>query len=75
MDDATIYNVFAPLVIKLAQSEWFAGRQTSCHLFTVCYPKSGGRKEQLRKKFVELCNEDTPMIRRACASRLGEFAI
>lgn len=31
-------------------------------------------KEKLRKKFIELCNEDTPMIRRACASKLGSFA-
>ena len=31
-------------------------------------------KERLRKKFLELCQEDTPMIRRACASRLGEFS-
>ena len=23
---------------------------------------------------MELCQEDTPMIRRACASRLGNFA-
>jgi hypothetical protein len=28
----------------------------------------------LRKKFIELCNEDTPMIRRACASKLGLFS-
>jgi len=33
--------------------------------------KSGNSKEKLRKKFIELCNEDTPMIRRACASKLG----
>jgi serine/threonine-protein phosphatase 2A regulatory subunit A len=32
-------------------------------------------KEKLRKKFIELCNEDQPMIRRACASRLGSFAV
>ena len=32
---------------------------------------SDEQKEKLRKKFIELCNEDTPMIRRACASKLG----
>jgi serine/threonine-protein phosphatase 2A regulatory subunit A len=74
LSDAEIQNVFAPLVIKLAQGEWFTGRVSSCHLFFPCYSKSGPQKEKLRKKFIELCNEDTPMIRRACASKLGLFA-
>jgi serine/threonine-protein phosphatase 2A regulatory subunit A len=63
-----------PLVIKLAQGEWFTGRISSVYLFFPCYKKSGHLKEKLRKKFIELCNEDTPMIRRACASNLGKFA-
>lgn len=67
LTDADIQNVFAPLVIKLAQHEWFPGRVTSCSLFINCYRKAGPQKEKLRKKFIELCNEDTPMIRRACA--------
>ena len=41
LSDAEIQNVFAPLVIKLAQGEWFTGRVSSCHLFTPCYDKSG----------------------------------
>jgi serine/threonine-protein phosphatase 2A regulatory subunit A len=71
MTDAEVQNVFAPLVIRLAQGEWFTGRVTSCHLFFACYIRSNTQKEKLRKKFIELCTEDTPLIRRACASRLG----
>jgi serine/threonine-protein phosphatase 2A regulatory subunit A len=74
LSDAEVQNVFAPLVIKLAQHDWFTGRASSCQLFFPCYSRSGPQKEKLRKKFIELCNEDTPMIRRACASRLGQFA-
>ena len=74
LSDAEIQNVFAPLVVKLAQGEWFTGRVSSSSLFYSCYSKSGPQKEKLRKKFIELCNEDTPMIRRACASKLGLFA-
>ena len=74
LSDAEIQNVFAPLVIKLAQGEWFTGRVSSCSLFSPCYNRSGPQKEKLRKKFIELCNEDTPMIRRACATKLGEFS-
>ena len=32
------------------------------------------QKERLRRKFIELCQDDTPMIRRACAKQIGEFA-
>jgi len=74
LSDAEIQNVFAPLVIKLAQCEWFTGRISSTKLFHDCYRSAGPQKEKLRKKFIELCNEDTPMIRRACASRLGAFS-
>jgi serine/threonine-protein phosphatase 2A regulatory subunit A len=71
LTDAEIQNVYAPLVIKLAQGEWFPPRQTSCHLFTECYTRAGSQKDKLRKKFIELCNEDQPMIRRTCARILG----
>jgi serine/threonine-protein phosphatase 2A regulatory subunit A len=74
LSDAEIQNNFAPMVIKLATGEWFTGRVSSCSLFFPAYSRSGPQKEKLRKKFVELCNEDTPMIRRACASKIGIFA-
>lgn len=75
LSDSEIQNTFSPLVIRLAQAEWFTGRVSSCSLFFHAYPRSGSQqKERLRKKFMELCQEDTPMIRRACASKLGQFS-
>ena len=74
LNDSEIQNVLTPVVLKLAQGEWFTGRVSSCQLFQAVYAKSGGHKDRLRKKFVELCNEDTPMIRRACAKEIGKFA-
>ena len=74
LGDAEITNSFCPLVSRLAQSEWFTGRVSSVNLFYPCYNRAGPAKERLRKKFIELCNEDTPMIRRACASKLGVFS-
>ena len=40
LSDAEIQNVFAPLVIRLAQSEWFTGRVSSCSLFHPAYSRS-----------------------------------
>ena len=41
LTDAEIQNVFTPLVIRLAQAEWFTGRVSSCSLFFHAYPRSG----------------------------------
>jgi serine/threonine-protein phosphatase 2A regulatory subunit A len=74
LSDSEMQNVFCPLVIRMAQAEFFTGRVSSAGLFFHAYPRANAQKERLRKKFMELCQEDTPMIRRACAARLGEFS-
>lgn len=38
------------------------------------YDKSGIHKDTLRKKFTDLCQEETPMTRRAVAAHLGELS-
>lgn len=41
----------------------------------VCYPRvSAAVKADLRAHFRSLCQDDTPMVRRAAASKLGELA-
>lgn len=41
----------------------------------VCYPRvSSAMKTDLRAHFRGLCQDDTPMVRRAAASKLGELA-
>uniref|UniRef100_A0A4W2CFQ3 Uncharacterized protein n=1 Tax=Bos indicus x Bos taurus TaxID=30522 RepID=A0A4W2CFQ3_BOBOX len=50
-------------------------RTSACGLFSVCYPRvSSAVKAELRQYFRNLCSDDTPMVRRAAASKLGEFA-
>ena len=75
LSDGEMQDVFCPIVIKLASAEFFTGRVASIGLFSHAYARSNEYKERLRKKFIELCGEDTPMIRRACASKLGEFSV
>ena len=66
---------FVPLVKRLASGEWFTSRTSACGLFSVCYQRvSPGIKSELRSHFRNLCQDDTPMVRRAVASKLGEFA-
>nr|XP_045609370.1 serine/threonine-protein phosphatase 2A 65 kDa regulatory subunit A alpha isoform-like isoform X1 [Procambarus clarkii] len=66
---------FVPLVKRLAVGDWFTSRTSACGLFSVCYPRlSVATKAELRSHFRSLCQDDTPMVRRAAAGKLGEFA-
>jgi len=45
-----------------------------CALFPVAYESVGSNtRHELRDIYPNLCNDDTPMVRRAAAGRLGEF--
>ncbi|XP_015586604.1 serine/threonine-protein phosphatase 2A 65 kDa regulatory subunit A alpha isoform isoform X1 [Cephus cinctus] len=66
---------FVPLVQRLASGDWFTSRTSACGLFSVCYTRvSPTLKAELRNHFRNLCQDDTPMVRRSAASKLGEFA-
>lgn len=65
---------FIPLVKNLASGDWFASRASACGLFGVASGKaSEAMKIELRGLFTKLCNDDTPMVRRAAASNLGKL--
>ncbi|KAK2573629.1 Serine/threonine-protein phosphatase 2A 65 kDa regulatory subunit A alpha isoform [Acropora cervicornis] len=66
---------FVPLVKRLSQGDWFTSRTSACGLFVVVYPRvNANLKAELRLNFRKLCEDDTPMVRRAASGRLGEFA-
>jgi len=74
MTDTEIQNSYIPLVLRLATNEWFTGRVSAVNLIDPIYPRGSAHKEKLRQKFIELCNEETPMVRRAVANRIGNLA-
>ncbi|XP_055338980.1 serine/threonine-protein phosphatase 2A 65 kDa regulatory subunit A alpha isoform-like [Paramacrobiotus metropolitanus] len=66
---------FVPMIKRLSQGDWFTSRTSACGLYAVAYPRlSTAVKADLRKLFTGLCADDTPMVRRAAAAKLGEFA-
>jgi serine/threonine-protein phosphatase 2A regulatory subunit A len=66
---------FVPLVKRLSGGDWFTSRTSACGLFACCYPRvSAPVKSELRVLFRNLCQDDTPMVRRAASGKLGEFA-
>jgi serine/threonine-protein phosphatase 2A regulatory subunit A len=72
---SALEEYFIPLVKRLAEGDWFTSRSSACGLFAVVYPRlSPSSKEQMRTLFRNLARDDTPMVRRAAAQRLGELA-
>lgn len=66
---------FVPMIKRLATGEWFTSRTSACGLFSVVYKQcSVSVRVELCQAFKLLCSDDTPMVRRAAASRIGEFA-
>ncbi|CAH0482275.1 unnamed protein product [Peronospora belbahrii] len=69
-------DVMVPLVKRLAEGDWFTSRVSVCSLFASIYGKMSdtGRKKELRDFYQMMCNDDTPMVRRAAAANIGKFA-
>lgn len=66
---------FIALVRRLVQRDWYTSRISACGLFAVSYPHgSPAMRTEYRGLFGHLCRDDTPMVRRAAAHALGDFA-
>ena len=72
---ANVEAHFVPLIQRLSSGEWFTSRTSACGLFVAAYPTvNPNTKSELRQQYKKLCGDETPMVRRAAASKLGEFA-
>lgn len=61
-----------PLIERLATGDWFTSRSSAAGLFATGYPGSTTTsQEKLRQLFNQLCQDETPMVRRAAASNLA----
>lgn len=60
---------------RLGSGEWFTSRVSACGLFATAYPRCTPMlKAELRQLYTQLCRDETPMVRRAAAQKLGGFA-
>ncbi|EGR34046.1 protein phosphatase 2 regulatory subunit A, alpha isoform, putative [Ichthyophthirius multifiliis] len=74
-NDNEVQNLYIPLIIRLAINDQnFTCRVSSVHLMCTIYPRAGAYKDKIRTKFIELCSEETPMVRRVVAQKIGEFS-
>eukprot|EP00871_Galdieria_phlegrea_P005584 jgi/Galph1/6026/GphlegSOOS_G4676.1 len=73
-----IVKYYVPLVKRLAKGDWFTSRISAAGLFYSAYkylPEDLKEwKKELRSIFRDLSQDETPMVRRAAASKLAKFA-
>ena len=66
---------FVSMLRRLATNDWFTSRIAAAGLFTTTYPKvNSASQAEYVGLFSALCRDDTPMVRRAAAQALSEFA-
>ena len=71
---SSVEQHFVPLVKRLAEGEWFTVRVSACGLVSTAYPRSSPPSQaQLRELFGQLCQDETPMVRRAAAQSLTAY--
>jgi serine/threonine-protein phosphatase 2A regulatory subunit A len=72
---AHLEEYFLPLVKNLAAGDWFASRASACGIVgALCARASDSVKAEVRALFSKMCDDDTPMVRRAAAGTLGSLA-
>jgi serine/threonine-protein phosphatase 2A regulatory subunit A len=72
----SVDNFAVPMVHRMATGDWFTHRLASASLFAcvhTCSP-SDSTKAELRALYPLLCRDETPMVRRAACSHIGQFA-
>ena len=75
---AQLQTHLAPIVLRLARNkDWFTPRVSACGLVALAYSACAGTPvaAELREEFKALCVDDSPMVRRAAAARLGAVAV
>jgi serine/threonine-protein phosphatase 2A regulatory subunit A len=76
VEDAVSFEL-REMVQRLAEGDWFTARVSGASIVASAYGKISdeGDKENVRDIFARLCEDDTPMVRRAAAESLGAMAM
>jgi len=72
-----VHGEYQALIQRMATSAWFASRVSAAGVIPQAFAASQevAVQDELRKTFILLCKDETPMVRRAAFIRLGEFTL
>ena len=72
LPDETFQNQYAAMLTRLANKEWFTARISSAALMSKAYSRlTSTQQEEQLKLSAQLCQDETPMVRRVAAQHLG----
>jgi len=72
LPDQNFQDKYVSMLTRLARKEWFTARISSAGLIANAYPRlTQTQQNEHLKIFAELCQDDTPMVRRVAAQNLG----
>jgi len=73
MNPQHIKTSLLPMLNSLIVTQNFQGKMSSTFLFAIVYPHtSREEKEHLRAKIVELCSDETPLVKKAMTKNLQD---
>ncbi|SCU96514.1 LAMI_0F06810g1_1 [Lachancea mirantina] len=72
LSEEQLFHDFIPLIEHLATAEWFSSKVSSCGLFksVLARAKDDKFRKELLALYLQLVQDDTPMVRRAAAKNL-----
>lgn len=74
LDADQIQLHYLPLLRRLSSGDWFTSRTSATALFACAYPNADDQvKQEIRRMIATLCQDDTPMVRRAAAKELAQL--
>uniref|UniRef100_A0A7S3NPV1 Phosphatase PP2A regulatory subunit A/Splicing factor 3B subunit 1-like HEAT repeat domain-containing protein n=1 Tax=Aureoumbra lagunensis TaxID=44058 RepID=A0A7S3NPV1_9STRA len=76
LDENRINSYYLDFVRRLATHDWFTGRISACGVLGPVLTRTTNHnaREEAKHLFARLCRDDTPMVRRVAAAKLGEIA-
>ncbi|ORX54629.1 ARM repeat-containing protein [Hesseltinella vesiculosa] len=75
-NSSQIEHYYLPLVKRLTNGEWFTNRTSAAGLFAAGYSLcNDAQKLEMQSLYIQLAQDDTPMVRRAAARVLGDFVV
>ena len=76
LSEAATSAALVPLLDRLSKDEWFTARVSASRLLPECLRKSDGAATttSVVQLFLKLCEDETPMVRRAVARVFASFA-
>ena len=74
MSDSHVVKYFVPFVKNLSSKEWFTARVSASGLFHLAYSRLPDNfANQFRAKFLALCLDESPVVRRNAAQHFGKM--